>query len=128
MHELSIAASIIDIALRHAAGRQVTKALVKIGHLRQVVPSALLFSFEVVAQGTLVEGAKLEIESVPAVGKCSHCGAETRLEQFPLQCATCESFDLEIIAGEELIVESLELEEVEDGTFTDENRSCGGNP
>jgi hydrogenase nickel incorporation protein HypA/HybF len=111
LHELAIADSVVRIASRHADGRQVTKVYLKVGHLRQVVPSALTFSFDLVAQGTSVEGAELALEEVPATGKCRACGAESRLESFPLQCGTCGGFDLEIVAGEELYVESLELED-----------------
>jgi hydrogenase nickel incorporation protein HypA/HybF len=113
LHELAIADSVVQIASHHANGRQVTKVYLKVGHLRQVVPSALSFSFELVAQGTAVEGAKLEMEEIPATGKCRACGAESQVERFPLQCATCEGFDLEIVAGEELYVESLEMEDQE---------------
>ncbi len=112
MHELAIAESIVGIAGRHANGRRVTKVQLKVGHLRQVVPSALSFSFELVAQGTPVEGAELEMEEVPATGSCRGCGAESRLKEFPLQCGVCGSFDLQVLEGEELFVESLELEEV----------------
>lgn len=111
MHELAIADSVVQISCRHAAGRQVTKVYLKVGHLRQVVPSALAFSFELVAQGTPAEGAELEIEEVPATGSCGACGAESRLESFPLQCGACGGFDLQIREGEELYVESLEMEE-----------------
>ena len=68
MHELSIAESIVQVANRHAEGRRVTKVYLKVGHLRQVVPSALAFSFELVAQGTSVEGAELEMQEIPATG------------------------------------------------------------
>jgi hydrogenase nickel incorporation protein HypA/HybF len=111
LHELAIAESVVHIASRHADGRQVTRVYLKVGHLRQVVPSALAFSFELVAQGTSVEGAELEMEEIPVTGKCRGCGAESRLAGFPLQCAACGAFDLEILQGEELYVESLELEE-----------------
>ena len=111
MHELAIADSVVQIACRHAAGRQVTKVYLKVGHLRQVVPSALAFSFELVAAGTPVESAELEMEDVQATGSCHACGAESRLESFPLQCGACGGFDLQILEGEELYVESLELEE-----------------
>jgi hydrogenase nickel incorporation protein HypA/HybF len=111
LHELAIADSLVQIASRHADGRQVTKVYLKVGHLRQVVPSALAFSFELVAQGTPVEGAELEMEEVPATGSCRGCGTESRLGSFPLQCAACGGFDLQILEGEELYVESLELEE-----------------
>lgn len=112
MHELSIAESIVQIASRQADGRRVTKVQMKVGHLRQVVPSALAFSFELVAEGTPVEGAELEMEEVPAVGMCCECEVESHLGSFPLQCRACGGFDLEVTAGEELLVESLELEEV----------------
>lgn len=127
MHELSLAASVVEIALRHAAGRRVIKVEVEVGALRQAVPSALTFSFEVVAQGTLAEGAVLEIEAIPARGACRRCGAVSELHSFPLQCPACGSFDLEIVAGEELLVTSLELEEASDGEY-DENRGYGRHP
>jgi hydrogenase nickel incorporation protein HypA/HybF len=118
MHELSIAQSVVEIACRHAAGRKVTKVKLQVGWLRQVVPSALSFSFDLVAQGTPAEGAELEIVSVPAVGRCRVCEGQTELRAFPFQCQMCRSFDLQIVAGEELFVESLELEEAEVGTAT----------
>ena len=111
MHELSIAEAIVRIADGHAAGRQVVKVELKVGHLRQVVPSALAFAFELVAEGTAVAGAELVMEEVPALGRCRACGAETQLDGFPLQCAACAGFDLELLQGEELLVDSLELED-----------------
>jgi len=111
MHELAIAELIVNIAAAHAGERQVSKVELKAGHLRQVVPSALEFSFELVAKGTVVEGAELEIDDVPAAGICRTCGVESTLVGFPLLCEACGGFDLEVIRGEELLVESLELED-----------------
>jgi hydrogenase nickel incorporation protein HypA/HybF len=111
MHELSIAKAVVAIAERHARGRRVTKVELKVGHLRQVVPSALEFAFELVAAGTPVEGAELEIEELRAVARCCACGAETVLERFPLLCGTCGGSEIALTSGEELLVESLELEE-----------------
>ncbi|CAN5427470.1 MAG: hydrogenase maturation nickel metallochaperone HypA [Actinomycetota bacterium] len=111
MHELSIAEAIVAVAGRQADGRRVTKVHVKVGHLRQVVPSALSFSFGLVAEGTPVEAADLDLEEVPATGWCRRCEAESRLENFPLLCKTCGGSKLEILTGEELMVEYLEMEE-----------------
>jgi len=113
MHELSIAEALVQIATRHAAGRRVTKVEVKVGQLRQVVPSALELAFELVAAGTPAEGSKLELEQVVAEGRCRGCGAETLMSGFPLACADCGGLDVDVIAGEELSVEALELD-VED--------------
>jgi hydrogenase nickel incorporation protein HypA/HybF len=111
MHELSIADAIAKVAGSQAAGRRVVCVSVRVGHLRQVVPSALEFAFELVTQGTELEGAGLELEHVPAAGCCRNCGAHTALPQFPLACERCGSLDVEITAGEELTVEELEIEE-----------------
>jgi hydrogenase nickel incorporation protein HypA/HybF len=111
MHELSIAESIVTIADRHAAGRPVEAVQVRIGHLRQVVPSALEFAFTLVAQGTALDGARLDVEHVPASGVCRDCGAETTVTTFPLCCARCGGLDLEVLAGQELLVDSIELAE-----------------
>ncbi len=113
MHELSIAQAVVAIASRHAAGRKVHRVELKVGHLRQVVPSALEFAFELVTDGTELEGAELVIEEVPARGRCPACGAETTMSAFPLCCERCGGLDLELLAGEELLVDALEVDEVE---------------
>jgi hydrogenase nickel incorporation protein HypA/HybF len=113
MHELAIAESIVAIASRHAAGRPVRRVEVAAGALRQVVPAALAFSFDLVAQGTPVDGADLQLRVVPAAGRCRRCGAESVLDGFPLVCGACGEIDIEVTAGEELLVEALELEEEE---------------
>ena len=111
MHELSIAESVVDVAARNARGRKVTRVELRVGHLRQVVPSALTFAFELVAQGTAIEGAELAIEEVPAVVGCRTCGTEAELEAFPAACAACGGIDVDVSGGDELLVDSLELEE-----------------
>jgi hydrogenase nickel incorporation protein HypA/HybF len=111
MHELAIASSIVQIASEHARGRPVRRVRVAAGHLRQVVPDALAFAFELVAAGTPVEGAELELRVVAAAVRCHACGARSEQDAFPLRCGACGSFDVEVVAGEELIVEELELEQ-----------------
>ena len=111
MHELSIADAIVTIARDHAQGRRVTNVDVKIGYLRQVVPDALAFAFELVTAGTNVDGAGLRIERVPARVTCRACGAESDATDFPLACAGCADVDVDVVAGDELLVESIELED-----------------
>jgi hydrogenase nickel incorporation protein HypA/HybF len=115
MHELSIADSVVRIACAHAGGRRIEAVELKVGHLRQVVPDALAFAFTLVAEGTLAEGAELLIEEVPAAGVCRACGAESELPGFPLACGTCGSLDLELVRGEELLVDALTTEGVPSG-------------
>jgi hydrogenase nickel incorporation protein HypA/HybF len=111
MHELSIAQAIVEVATSHAEGRRVAKVEVRVGHLRQVVPDSLDFAFGLITQGTALDGSELAVEHIPAAGRCRACGAESVLEGFPLCCARCEGLDVEVTAGEELLVVALELEE-----------------
>jgi hydrogenase nickel incorporation protein HypA/HybF len=116
MHELAIAESIVRIATAHAGGRRVESVRVRAGHLRQVVPSALELAFELTAAGTELEGARLEIEAVPARVRCRACGCESGVDWFPLACARCGALDVDVVSGEELLVESLEIvNETEEG-------------
>ncbi len=111
MHELSIADAVANVALRNAGGRRVAKVELKVGYLRQVVPSALEFAWQLITDGTPLEGAELVIEEVPPRGRCRACETETTMRTFPLQCGWCSGLDLELLAGEELLVDALELED-----------------
>ena len=112
MHELSLCEAIAGAVNRHAGGRPVTRVLVRIGHLRQVVPDALTFSWQMICTGTDLEGSLLEVESVPATVACRACGAETTLDMPIVACGQCFSRDVELLSGEEFAVVSLELAEV----------------
>ncbi len=111
MHELSIADALVRTALAHARGRPLVRVGVRVGHLRQVVPSALEFAFRLLADGTPADGAELELETVPARLRCRDCGVESTAVQFPLCCDACGTLRVDVIAGEELRVEWIELEE-----------------
>ena len=67
MHELAIALSLVETASDEAArlgARHVATLFVRIGNLSGVVDDALRFSFDVAAEGTIVQGARLELEPV----------------------------------------------------------------
>jgi hydrogenase nickel incorporation protein HypA/HybF len=113
MHELSIAAAVVDTAVKHAAGRKVVVVSVRLGHLRQVVPDALAFSFTLVARDTLCEGARLESEIVPAVLRCEPCAHEWAVSVPAFRCPRCDGARVVALSGEELEVASIEVEQEE---------------
>lgn len=113
MHELAIAGSVLESVLRHAEGRRVTHVQLKVGHLRQVVPSSLEFGWQLITRDTPADGAVLGIEEVAAVGACRACGAESRQERFPFRCGECEGFEVEVVRGDELLIDWLEVESAE---------------
>ena len=65
MHELGISRNIVAIVGEAAKGRRVRRVTLEIGKLSGVMPHAIRFSFDVVAEGTLLEGAALEIRETP---------------------------------------------------------------
>lgn len=112
MHELSICTSLAAIVEEHAAGRPVDRVLLDIGHLRQVVPDTLAYSWEIVTADTPLAGSVLAINHIPAVISCHACGASTTVTMPVFRCA-CGSTDTELVAGRELLVTSLELADTE---------------
>jgi hydrogenase nickel incorporation protein HypA/HybF len=113
VHELSIASAIVATAERHASGNRVTAVRVRVGRLRQVVPDSLQFCFGMVARESVCEGASLELEIVPAVLRCTACEHEWEIEEPPFWCPLCASGDVAPVRGEELEVESIEIEEAQ---------------
>ncbi len=109
MHEFSIASAVVDTAVRHADGRRVTLVSVRCGRLRQVVPDSLEFAFGILSRETLCESARLEQEVVPARLRCGACDDEFEIDLPVFRCASCASTDVEVLTGEELEVESIEI-------------------
>jgi hydrogenase nickel incorporation protein HypA/HybF len=113
MHELSIATAVLNTALKNAGERRVTAVAVRTGRLRQVVPESLRFYFEIVARGTPLEDARLELTEVPVRLGCEACGQEWEPDWPLFRCPECESANVSVLAGEELSVEYIEVEETE---------------
>jgi hydrogenase nickel incorporation protein HypA/HybF len=127
VHELSISSAIVDTAVRHAGGRKVTAVDLRIGALRQVVPESLEFYFEIVSRDSLCDGAELRLELVDAWMGCATCGHEWDPAPEPFaghealapvlpvfRCPACERPDADVIRGDELEVESIEIAEEEE--------------
>ena len=110
MHEMSITQSVIDICEGHAAGRRVIEVVLEIGELSGVVPDSIEFCFEACSKGTVLEGARLKLELVPAIGSCPACSRELPISSLFDACSDCGAFGLGIVSGEELRVKELELE------------------
>jgi hydrogenase nickel incorporation protein HypA/HybF len=109
MHELGITQNIIAIVAEHAKDRKVSKVTLQIGALSAIIPESIRFCFDVCAEGTPVEGAQLEIETIAGLGQCNSCGKELPLSILAGICS-CGSRDITCIAGQELKVKDMEVE------------------
>lgn len=110
MHEFSIASAVVATAVRHADGRRVVRVELRVGALRQVVPEALDFSFGIVARETVCEGAALAQELIPARLRCDACAREWTAEALAFRCPDCGGTAVATVSGEELEVESIDVE------------------
>jgi len=113
MHELSIAESIITAVAQEMEEQSLSSVSVigvRIGAVSGVLPDALLFSYEVAVSGTPLSATKLEIENVPAEGKCRHCGAFVRLGDGSFLCSECGSGAVDLRSGHELEIAYIEAE------------------
>jgi hydrogenase nickel incorporation protein HypA/HybF len=111
VHELSLCEAIAATVSRHAGDREATGVVVRIGHLRQVVPDALSFCWTMLTEGSDLEHCTLEIEQVPAVVRCSACDAEAVLDVPLMLCPGCSSDDVTLLSGEEFLVVAVDLVE-----------------
>lgn len=111
MHELSLCRSIVDIVNRHASGRDVRAVHLQVGQLRQIVPETLTYCWSLMNENTMLADSTLEVESIPAAIRCRSCTGTTTISQPILICGSCEGTDVEIVAGEEFLITTLDLAE-----------------
>ena len=113
MHELSIMQSALDQVLekaRQAGASRVHAIRLRIGALSGVVPDALQFAFEALADGTPAQGAQLLIEDVPARFWCAACSHEFEATRMFAECPDCHRPSAELRAGREMELTSLEVD------------------
>jgi hydrogenase nickel incorporation protein HypA/HybF len=115
MHEAAIAQGVIDEILRlreEGAWRgRLVRAHLRIGKLTAVVPDYLAFCFAAMVEGSELEGVTLGWEDVPVRGRCLDCGETSEFATVGFLCMTCGSPQVEITAGRELLIDSLEVDE-----------------
>lgn len=109
MHELGITRNIVAIVGDAAKGRRVRRVTLDVGKLSGVMTEAIVFCFETVAQGTVLEGATLEIRQIEGRARCNACGSEFPADTLFTPCP-CGSRQFKRLQGEELNIKSMELE------------------
>ncbi len=116
MHELSICGGILDVARVALEALPpppppVSQVTVRVGRLTTVIPASLRYHFDLLAPGTVLEGATLLVEEVPIRGRCSDCAAGFEIETLSFTCPACGSGFVELTSGRELQVVSLDVRE-----------------
>ena len=113
MHEVSIVESLIDIlkdTARENGLSKITRITLRIGQMRQIVPEAMKFAFEVVGKGTVAEGAEIIMNTVPTRAQCNRCAERFPVDDYCFLCPSCGGIDVAVVEGKELFIDSLEGE------------------
>lgn len=111
MHELNVTESILEIALRYgraAGAERVTDLYLVIGELASIVDESVQFYWDIISEGTLASGSTLHFRRIPGQFHCGACD-RTYFAVEGLTCPACGGYDIQIVAGEELYIESMEI-------------------
>ncbi|MBI4582117.1 MAG: hydrogenase maturation nickel metallochaperone HypA [Planctomycetes bacterium] len=110
MHEVPIATAIVEQAIQAVAPHRATRidlVEVQIGRMRQIAPEALQVAFAAVSEGTIAQGARLEIAEIEMEAVCRKCGQRFRPEIGLYVCPKCHQADVQIVAGHDMILKSI---------------------
>lgn len=112
MHEVSLCRSLAAAVSRAAGQRPVETVYVDVGQLRQVVPEALTHAWTFVVRGTGLDGARLEVNHIPAVLICDDCGHQVELgPELGFVCQRCGSSQTHLSSGEEFTLTAIDVSE-----------------
>ena len=100
----------MDAVIDQHHASSATAIRVRIGPLAGVVPELLATAFPLAAADSRMEHAQLEFTHAPIQVHCQTCGAETEAAMNRLICGACGDWHTQILSGDELLLESVELE------------------
>jgi hydrogenase nickel incorporation protein HypA/HybF len=122
MHEMSLAQSLVDLAIKNAGGNPIVSLKVRVGPLSGVVTDSLDFCFDFVRQNTLAENAVIIYDRAPVSIRCKSCSAAVPVEQADGQpgheivyqamekgCPICGSSSLDVAGGMEFQLVEIEV-------------------
>jgi hydrogenase nickel incorporation protein HypA/HybF len=117
MHEVHLMGQVVKAvnqALREANGAKPSVVRLKVralSHLLDHDTSQLQAAFDMASNGTMAEGAALDIETVPIEASCRCCGMKSHVSRMDAACEACGSRDLEFVPGPEVVVHDVTVTE-----------------
>ncbi|MBI5216881.1 MAG: hydrogenase maturation nickel metallochaperone HypA [Ignavibacteriae bacterium] len=112
MHEMSVAQNILSIIQHQLSEEQMRNALLihlRIGDAAGIVPESLEFCFNAITAESPLHSATLSIERIPLQLHCNTCNTDSISESGMFLCQQCGASDINVIAGTELQLVDIEL-------------------
>lgn len=113
MHEMSLAEGVLQVieeAARKDQFQQVSTVWLEIGQLSGVEPQAMAFCFDAVTRGSVADGARLGILTLPGQAWCMACAKTVPMNEVCGECPDCGGFQLQVTGGTEMRIKELEVE------------------
>jgi hydrogenase nickel incorporation protein HypA/HybF len=113
MHELSVTQHILETALHYARAHeavQISAINLVIGQLASVVDDSVQFYWDIISEGSLAQGAKLNFERIAARMQCETCHHTYALYESRLICPICGGGSVQLLSGDECYIDSIEVE------------------
>lgn len=110
MHEVGIISSLvktIEKIIQKEGMTEVERVVLEVGELSGVVPDYMEKCWPAATYRTFMEKTKLEMQVVPGIVKCKDCGELFNAVSCDLKCPRCQSEAMEILSGNDLIVQEL---------------------
>ncbi len=121
MHEYPVTVQIVEIASETARKHhgRVRGIHLVVGKDSGFVGESIQMYFDVVAEGTLCEGALLTVEGIRPKLRCESCGTLFERRAFSFRCPACGGDGEPTEIGKEFYIKSVELE-ISDGPQQEE--------
>jgi hydrogenase nickel incorporation protein HypA/HybF len=115
VHELALLQSIVSVVLKHSEEAGATRVLavdLEVGELRGLDEECMQRYFDFVSAGTVAADATLRIRRSPVRFSCRSCGDTFAVDLESgdtVACPMCSSNEIELTAGDELRIESIDV-------------------
>jgi len=115
MHEIGLVDDILSTIKPKLKGikncSKVKSVNILIGELEHITPDHFEFHFRERTKGTFLENAELRFKKVETRFRCKDCHCEFSAKDGITGCPSCNSNLNEVIAGEGISIESVEIAE-----------------
>ena len=115
MHEMAIISYVVDQMDSFAERtrvKEIQTVVLQIGALTGVIPEFVRECWTpAVHFSKHLQKSNVEIEEIPAKGRCKECGIEYDLQEYEGICPECISNQYEVLSGEEMLIKEVKIAE-----------------
>lgn len=113
MHEYAVTQGMLDLVLteaKKAGASKVTEIRLVIGDLSTILDESVQMYFDIMSEGTIVQGAKLSFRRIASRFRCKGCGNEFDKPAKGFDCPQCGGPGFPTGVGKEFYIESIDVE------------------